>query len=237
MIWSDRFYYKDSFFDKKGLLHSDPGETGDNGLQHSIELAFAWFYKHSHNKAPIDLEVNIHKAIDDHQISPGVYCQTPYNREDPASHDIVTSIAAMSYVKDWQYHKEIKILGKFWHPRDVVFLSYLKYENWRWFIKLFFWILYLSHTLSFKKDHKKRDHGTFVHTDGKKLGLTRLWTLSRKSKYMGKCLKRCEKILSAKVRVYDYKRKRFADISTWYGVYNHYFKYQENHPLVRVWNY
>jgi hypothetical protein len=74
------------------------------------------------------------RLIQEHRITEGVYAQTP-DKVDSASHDNTTAMVSLSKWFGLDMHKQLKILGHYWHPRDILYYSYCK-GGWR---KLIAW--------------------------------------------------------------------------------------------------
>lgn len=194
------------FFDEFDLLNTQPGQHDDNGV---MFLAL-WVIRFQEKWGRLPLDSNkIHDAIYSMQIERGVFAQTPLKLNDPASHDNVTAIVYLSRAYGLNFHKEIKILGHFWHPRDWAFYGRLKYGKKFDYLTLniFSVFMFVSNWLSYNKTYKKRPtfiqkiklylagHGwkkteKAIHTDGKFL----MW-IRTSTNLFPKTKNKCYKIL------------------------------------------
>ena len=120
--------YED-WFDEYRMLHlRNPPDRSDNGMLFTVEYNF--LSELLGEEPRIDA---FNFMVYAHQISKGVYSQTPWNKTDPASHDNITAMVAYSYYHDLRPHKTLKIWGKFWHPKELIFYCFCRrrwYDYW-----------------------------------------------------------------------------------------------------------
>ncbi len=155
---------QEEWFDEYGMVHVHPQPSdSENGILFTAEYILL---KYDLN----DLSVEEVKAYSDtikhHEVSEGVYKQTPWGEVDPSSHDNTTAIVTASHVLDMEYHETIKILGHYWHPRDWIYYSWLRGDVWSYpFLPLLFLaFLYMALT-----KYKYRNGNKILKTDGELL--------------------------------------------------------------------
>lgn len=200
------------YFDEYGLLQLSPeAEITDNGI-----LFLAEWYVLQEPVYPYTVyhrdRSKINQVIKKHMTTMGEFCQNPENRDDPASHDNLTAIMVLSKKCDLCWHKNIKIWGVVWHPRDIIFYSLLRgrwYDRWAY---CFRWLLGCIQLVSCLRKYKKRDHGTFIATDSKLLYFVRKSVVSTWADSL------CDRAL----------KKHFGQ-EFWYQIFKTYFQ-DENHP-------
>jgi len=61
-----------------------------------------------------------------HHKGKGLFGQSPCVLSDPSSRDNTTAIVCISHKLGFGYHKDLKILGHYWHPRDMILFGWLK---------------------------------------------------------------------------------------------------------------
>jgi len=207
--------FKTKFIDNYGLIHAYPNEYSENGILFFVENVLKT------KKDTLDKIFLIYRFNDlviKHSVSfesIGEYSQNPWSPKDPASHDNVTAIVAFSYLYKLRYHMDLKILGKFYHPRDVIFYSYLKGNI---LAKLLMFIPSIAMILSCLRKYKVRNGIKFEAVDGKLLATIRY-----------KCVKMpitkfiCEYIM----------KKRYGE-NFEEKLYRIYFRNQEDHPNIEM---
>jgi len=120
--------FEEWFDEYKMIQLTNPPKREDNGMMFTTELNF--LIELSGDKVEIRRYESMVLA---HQISKGVYSQTPWNGNDPGSHDNITPMVSYSFKHGLEFHKTLEIYGKFWHPRDVIFYCYCRrrwYDLW-----------------------------------------------------------------------------------------------------------
>ena len=175
------------------------------------------------------------------------FSQTPWDENDPSSHDNDTAIRSMSYyfsrrlkeagfkedasLLDW--HKRGAILGRFWHPRDIIYYSWLKggWQRWVTYLTLTWPLMILFQFISCYTSYKKRGASTIVKTDGKKLSWLRCVCTLHDSWVMSLSFTLCEWALKRNNKVQDFQRGGYADISTWRKSFAYFYNHPTSHPI------
>jgi len=165
----------DFYDDEFGMLQLYPeAQMEDNAIEFTLLEAKLDVIRHGY--MPLTKVWHLNEQIKAHQIEPGLWCQRPDRKDDPASHDNVTPIVEFSEAYGAEYHEEIKIFkGKFFHPRDIIYYSHLRgkwYDQWTW---LFLWVFSLICIESCMSTWKTRNGIKMPVTDGKILTFARCY--------------------------------------------------------------
>lgn len=222
------------WLDQYGLLNLHPQpDRGDNGMLFTSQR---FLLRLEVGSLTQEDERLYHLMVAAHELSPGVYSQTPWNKNDPASHDNITGLVSVSVRMGYEYHKTLKIAGRFWHPRDIGFYNYCK-GGWNKLAGIsLLWFTKVAQYSTCNDDYKVRPHGKYVDTDGKLLTVCRCLGLKKK---FAKTFKKCTEIIKKHGCLFDYQDDgALTQLDRWDRVFRFYFK-NENHPnnvlADRIW--
>ena len=98
------------------MIHAEPDKICENPIQFTFLNKLINF--------DLEYKNRVSELISAHILPDHGYIQHPWNKKDPASHDIMTAILTMSRLCGLAFHKQYK--NKQWHPRDVIYYGLLK---------------------------------------------------------------------------------------------------------------
>lgn len=174
------------WFDKNCMLCPDPQPaTCDNPLLFLalyIRLKDLLGEEVEFNKSQIENAIVLHldhsRNVESADPDMLMFKLSPWEKdgERDMSHDNMTALIYLSKRFGLKYHKMIKIFGPFLHPTYLILYSYEKYAWLRPFLFFLLWIPMLHMLQSNFKKWKVRDHGKFLHTEGKFMFMLRMGT-------------------------------------------------------------
>ena len=180
-----------NFFDGYGMPHPDHDQASENGVLYFTEMlilgmlnggngypANPFYVSNKRKYAAMLATFHLYREKGKYQGNRSMYKQTPWgDGRDRASHDNATAIASISALAlmDGSFALvPMKILGEYWHPRDIGF--YLKLRG----NPILIWFTYLTMIWSCLRVYKTRNGVKMVATDSKLLAWLRLRTLEIK---------------------------------------------------------
>lgn len=214
-----------NWLDDYGMLHVQPMPSdSENGVLFTVENYMLMDMERRGTYLPRSFK----EIVKAHEVSPGAYGQSPWDLQNPASHDNATAIVAYSYFLETRgltkglpaAHKNLKILGKFWHPRDIIYYNYVAGGLRGAIATLFLPLLTLIQAYSMLDAYKVRDGVRILKTDGKILSFVRNYACKDDSFWFNLSWKLNNWILSFS--------PTFGE-SGWPGIFDFYFK-NPGHP-------
>ena len=90
------------------MIELDDKGHSDNSIVFTVEDWLLEMMKGISESRRAQIKRDFIVMVEAMQLSKGVFCQTPWKRDDPASHDNVTAIIGFSYLIGAHFHKEVK---------------------------------------------------------------------------------------------------------------------------------
>lgn len=214
--------YQDSY----GLYHPNKGFDSENGIKVTFEV-FDWREEKAgslvlHNLIFEINQIAFYKLCKLHELTPGVFLRSPWDhRKD--NHDNTTSIVAGSRKYALDFHRRIKILGHYWHPRDVLYYNWMKGGINRALIMPFWPLIIPIQAFGCWKPYKVRGGHKIVYTDSKLLAKNR-YKGARDSWVMKISHALNKALLKRHKKVWDYGAEQYVDISTFEKCAQYYYK-------------
>lgn len=214
--------------DKWAQIHPDRGGDSVNGVQFASEVIILAAMS---GQAPRkDLEFwwrTVWRSVTLFNGKNYTTKQTPTTtyEKDRGSHDNETLLASASWILNQEYHPNMQIWGRHWHPRDMIYYGIMKGY---WWARLFLWLLIPSHIFSCARAFKSFGN---PETSTKILAYFRMLTLYQTHWEMRLCYKICTWIIKKNKGLYSNLYGRKVDLDDWHKNIQYYFKYDNTHPV------
>ena len=249
------WYFNESFFkdwiDPVGLIHVQPNPPDTAGSENGIlftAILWALAFK-SKGKKGMERSARFwDEIVSAHVMDPSFsndydkkydavsFKQTPWGNVDPSSHDNDTGIRGISYInKDFKsidWHVSGRVIGKFWHPRDIIFYWWLAGGLRRLFVQVtgLMLLMILIQAWSCIFPYAERNGNKIVDTSGKNLCWLRC-AVAHDSWVMQFSLWVNTRILATHYHIFDYGADKYVDISSHTKCFDYYFRHPD-YPTV-----